>query len=134
MQVNAPLILQLLQQRLPHVLAVYAFGSQVEGNATADSDLDLAVLVEGYVDVVELWDISGDIADAINCDVDLLDFRAATTVMQYQILSKGQRWFARDSSVDCYEATLLSAMTALNEARAGVLADIREEGSIYGKR
>jgi predicted nucleotidyltransferase len=38
-------ILQLLQQRLPNLMAVYAFGSQVTGTADKNSDLDLAVLV-----------------------------------------------------------------------------------------
>lgn len=127
-------ILQLLQQRLPNLMAVYAFGSQVSGNANKNSDLDLAVLVAGYADVIELWDISSDIAELVNCEVDLLDFRAASTVMQYQILMTGQRLFAIDSSVGVYEAMVLSQMTALNEARAGVIQDIREEGAVYGRK
>jgi predicted nucleotidyltransferase len=131
---NLSPILQLLQQRLPNVMAVYAFGSQINGTAGKSSDLDLAVLVPGYADVVELWDISSDIAELANCEVDLLDFRAASTVMQYQILTKGQCLFAIDSSVGVYEAMVLSQMTALNEARAGLLQDIREEGAVYGRK
>lgn len=127
-------VLQLLQQRLPNLMAVYAFGSQVSGNADKNSDLDLAVLVAGYADVIELWDISSDIAELVNCEVDLLDFRAASTVMQYQILMTGQRLFAIDSSVGVYEAMVLSQMTALNEARAGVIQDIREQGAVYGRK
>lgn len=127
-------ILQLLQQRLPNLMAVYAFGSQVSGNANKNSDLDLAVLVAGYADVIELWDISSDIAELVNCEVDLLDFRAASTVMQYQILMTGERLFAIDSSVGVYEAMVLSQMTALNEARAGVIQDVREQGAVYGRK
>lgn len=115
-------------------MAVYAFGSQINGTAGKSSDLDLAVLVPGYADVIELWDISSDIAELANCEVDLLDFRAASTVMQYQILMTGQRLFAIDSSVDIYEAAVLSQMTALNEARAGLIQDIREEGAVYGRK
>ena len=129
-------IIQLLQSRLPNLLAVYAFGSQVTGTADSRSDLDLAVLVAGYADPIDLWDISSDIAELVTCEVDLLDFRAASTVMQYQILTTGQRLFAVDSadgfSVGGYEATLLSAMTALNEARASLLADIQKDGTVYG--
>lgn len=127
-------VLQLLQQRLPNLMAVYAFGSQVSGDADKNSDLDLAVLVAGYADVIELWDISSDIAELVNCEVDLLDFRAASTVMQYQILTTGERLFAIDSSVGVYEAMVLSQMTALNEARAGVIQDIREQGAVYGRK
>ncbi|EJI84664.1 DNA polymerase subunit beta [Alishewanella aestuarii B11] len=126
-------ILQLLQQRLPNLMAVYAFGSQVTGTADKNSDLDLAVLVAGYADVIELWDISSDLAELANCEVDLLDFRAATTVMQYQILTTGKCLYAIDSSVGIYEAMVLSQMTALNEARAGLVQDIREQGAVYGR-
>lgn len=130
---NYPLIVMLLQNRLPNLLAVYVFGSQLSGDADKNSDLDLAVLVAGYADPIDLWDISSDLAELVDCEVDLLDFRAASTVMQYQILTKGNRLFAIDSSISCYESSLLSEMTALNEARAGVLADIQKDGSVYGR-
>ena len=130
---NFPLIVKLLQQRLPGLMAVYAFGSQVAGTADKNSDLDLAVLVPGYADTIDLWDISSDLAELLHCEVDLLDFRAASTVMQYQILTKGQRLYAVDQDIGSYEATLLSAMTTLNEARAGLLADIKKDGSVYGR-
>ncbi len=131
--VNYPLIVQLLQNRLSNLMAVYAFGSRVSGEANQNSDLDLAVLVAGYADPIDLWDISSDLAEQVNCEVDLLDFRAASTVMQYQILTKGERLFAVDKSIGSYESSLLSDMTLLNEARAGVLADIQKDGSVYGR-
>jgi len=114
-------------------MAVYAFGSQLQGTADKNSDLDLAVLVAGYADVIALWDISSDLAELANCEVDLLDFRAASTVMQYQILTTGKCLYAIDSRVGIYEAMVLSQMTALNEARAGLLQDIREQGAVYGR-
>ncbi len=130
---NNALIVKLLQQRLPALLAVYLFGSQARGDANAGSDVDLAVLVAGYADPIELWDLSSDLAEVCGCEVDLLDLRAASTVMQSQILQQGSRLFALDSSVGSYEATLLSEMTALNEARAGILADIQQDGTVYGR-
>lgn len=107
---NFPLIVKLLQQRLPTLMAVYAFGSQVDGTTHENSDLDLAVLVPGYADVIDLWDISSDLAELLHCEVDLLDFRAASTMVQYQILTKGQRLYAVDQQVGIYEATLLSTL------------------------
>jgi len=133
-RLNFSPILQLLHQRLPNLMAVYAFGSQIAGTADKHSDLDLAVLVGGYADVIELWDISSDIAELANCEVDLLDFRAASTVMQYQILTTGKRLFAIDYNVDIYEAAVLSEMTRLNEGRTGLLGDIREQGTVYGRK
>ena len=49
MSVNPDVIertVRTLQARLPGLLAVYGFGSRVQGTAGPDSDLDMAVLVE----------------------------------------------------------------------------------------
>ena len=81
-----------LRRHLPALLAVYGFGSRVQGTAGADSDLDLAVLVAGRADVLQLWSLSGDLADLAGCPVDLIDLRAASTVMQYQVITTGQLW------------------------------------------
>lgn len=131
--VNQLAIQHLLCARLPGVQAIYAFGSRIEGTAGPDSDLDLAVLVDGYAPPILLWELSGEIADLAGCPVDLLDFRAASTVMQYRILSTGRRWWVDDSRVDCYEAGVLSDKTELDCARAGLLADVQREGRIYGR-
>jgi hypothetical protein len=51
-------LITLLQQRLPGLLAVYAFGNRIENqglSARSDSDLDLAVLLEGYGDSLTLF-------------------------------------------------------------------------------
>ena len=121
-----------LQARLPDLLAVYGFGSRVQGTAGPDSDLDMAVLVAGYADVTLLWQLSGELADIAGCAVDLLDLRAASTVMQYQVVTQGERWWARDAQAAMFESAILSEKTALDTARAGLLADIRERGTVYG--
>lgn len=130
---NREAILRLLQDRLPNLLAVYAFGSRVQGTAGADSDLDLAVFVAGYADPLALWELAGELADIAGCPVDLLDLRAASTVMQYRIVTTGERWWARDAQAALYEAAVLSDKTELDSARAGLLADIQRRGSIYGR-
>ncbi len=126
-------ILRLIRDEIPALAAVYAFGSQVTGDANAESDLDLAVLVEGEVDPVTLWNLAGDIAGLCGCPVDLLDLRAASTVMQYRVITTGERWWNRSGSVDVYESFILSEKTELDVARAGLIADILEEGRVYGR-
>ncbi|MFY3385046.1 type VII toxin-antitoxin system MntA family adenylyltransferase antitoxin [Paracidovorax sp. MALMAid1276] len=121
-----------LRAGLPGLMAVYGFGSRVQGTARPDSDLDMAVLVSGYADVTQLWRLSGELADVAGCAVDLLDLRAASTVMQYQVITRGQRWWARDAQAALFEAAILSEKTALDTARAGLLDDIRERGTVYG--
>lgn len=132
MPAQAP-ALQLIQQRIPRLMAVYAFGSRVQGTANAHSDWDLAVLVEGYADPVLLWNLASELASLLGAEVDLLDFRAASTVMQHQILTTGERWWTRDAQASLYEAAVLSEMTELNAARAPLLADIAASGRVYGR-
>ena len=129
---NRDALVQTLAARLSNLLAVYAFGSRIAGTARAGSDLDLAVLVAGYADALGLFNLAGELADAAGCAVDLLDLRAASTVMQYQILTTGQRWWRKDIQADLFEAAVLSEKTELDAARAGVLADIQQRGTVYG--
>ncbi len=126
-------ILDMLHGRVPNLLAVYAFGSRIQDAARPESDLDIAVLVAGYAEPLALWSLSGDVADLAGCPVDLLDLRAASTVMQHQIVTTGQRWWFSDGQAALYEAAILSEKTELDTARAGLLADIRKRGSIYGR-
>lgn len=126
-------VVAILQQRLPKLMAIYAFGSRVQGTARPDSDLDLAVLVAGYADPLELFDLAGDLADVAGCPVDLLDLRAASTVMQHQILTTGRRWWARDAQAALFEAAMLNEKIALDAARAGLMDDIHRRGAVYGR-
>lgn len=127
-------IVAMLQAALPNLLAVYAFGSRVQGTARPDSDLDLAVLVAGKVPPLETWDLAQTLAIRFDHDVDLLDLRDASTVMQYQVITTGKRLWAKDVQADVFECMVLSEKTTLDEARAGLLQDIQREGRVYGRR
>lgn len=76
--------------------------------------------------------LSGELADVAGCPVDLLDLRAASTVMQYQVITQGVRWWARDAQAAIFESAVLSDKTELDAARTGLLADIQQRGSVYG--
>ncbi len=130
---NREAIVQLLQSQVPGLLAVYAFGSQIQGSAGLDSDLDLAVLVAGYAEPLALWRLAGDLADVAGCPVDLLDLRAASTVMQYQVITTGQRWWTANAQAALFEAAMLSEKTELDSARAALLVTIQREGTVYGR-
>jgi len=126
----------LVQQRLPRALSVYAFGSRVADNgqhANDNSDLDLAVLVEGYADPLILFELSGQLADKLGCSVDLLDLRAASTVMQHQILTSGQRLWSKDVRAGLFEAAMLTEKLHLNDMRKGLVEDIQARGFVYGR-
>ena len=122
-----------LRARFPNAMALYAFGSQVRGTAGSQSDLDLAVLVAGYADPLVLWDMAANLADIVGCSVDLLDLRAASTVMQYQVITTGQRLWSVGLPAGLFETFVISKKTALDEARAPLLADIQRTGKIHGR-
>lgn len=120
-----------IRTRLPNAMAIYAFGSQVQGTAGPHSDLDLAVLVAGYADPLVLWDLACQLADEAGCPVDLLDLRAASTVMQYQVIITGRVLWSIGLPATLFETFVLSEKTALDEARAPLLADIQRTGKIH---
>lgn len=125
-------VVSALRSAFPNVLGIYAFGSRVLGTAREDSDLDLAILVAGYADPLHLWEQANQLMDVIGCTVDLLDLRAASTVMQYQVLTQGRRLWASEPAAGLFECFALSEKTRLNEDRVGLIADIEKNGSVYG--
>jgi predicted nucleotidyltransferase len=121
-----------LQDSLPGLIALYLFGSQATGHSDDRSDVDFAVLVQGTVAPLRLWELSGELADIVHLPVDLVDLRAASTVMQYQIIDTGRRIWSCGLDADLYEVFILREKTSLDEARAGLLDDIGRDGLIYG--
>lgn len=121
-----------IRTAFPNTLAIYLFGSRANGTANSDSDLDLAILVAGYAEPLQLWDISNDLAEIAGCDVDLLDMRAASTVMQYQILQTGRCLWANKLESDLFECFVLSEKLYFDQSRAGLLDDIQKRGTVYG--
>ena len=124
-------IVAVLREKLPKLLAVYLFGSQALNMAGPDSDIDLAILAGGRQDTLTLWNLGQDLASMIDRDVDLLDLRAASTVMQYQIITTGRRLWKKDLQAGLFECAMLSQKTELDTARAALLQDIQREGRVY---
>lgn len=127
------LIVETLRHAYPGLLAIYGFGSRFSGQATARSDIDLAILVDGKPSPEGLWQQANRMAEVLDCDVDLLDLRTASTVMQYQVITTGQRLWQRDAQAAIYESFILSEKMELDQARAGMIADIQQRGSVYGR-
>ena len=129
---DGPLV-QTIRARLPEAFSVYAFGSRMNATASAQSDLDLAVLVPGYVPPLALWDLSSVLANLVQCPVDLVDLRAASTVMQFQILTTGRVLWSCGLKADLFETYVLSEKLDLDYARADLLEDIARNGRIYAR-
>ncbi len=78
--------------------------------------------------------MAGKLADVVGCPMDLLDLRAASTVMQYQVITTGQRLWSVGLPVGLFETYVLSEKMALDEARAPLMADIQRTGKIHHGR
>lgn len=126
-------IVATLQAGIPGLTAVYVFGSRAHGVARVDSDLDLAISAEQTVDAASLWMHGQALAAQLGCDVDLVDLRAVSTVLQYQIITGGRLLWACDARAALYESFILSEKIALDAARAGLIGDIAREGKVYGR-
>ncbi len=85
----------------------------------------------GYADPVQLWHSAQQIADMVDCSVDLLDMRAASTVMQYQVLISGQCLWALQPAAGLFECYVLTEKTRLDEARKPLLDEIQAQGKVY---
>jgi predicted nucleotidyltransferase len=121
-----------LRAAVPDLQAIYVFGSVATSQDRPDSDVDLAVLAGRAVGGEARWRLQERIAAGLGRDVDLVDLRAASTVMQVQVLRTGRLLFeAPGSGRALFEATALGAYTRLNFSRAGILADVKARGFVH---
>ncbi len=125
--------IDLILAELPDTQAIYVFGSRARDDARADSDVDLAVLSTSPIDAIARFDLQERIAARLHCATDLVDLRAASTVMRVQVLEHGIVLYERDAGQrQAFEATALSAYARLNEERRGIIDDVHQRGRAHG--
>ena len=73
------------------------FGSLAAGDATPQSDLDLAVLMRIPLSAETKMTLIGELSQAIGRPVDLIDLRVAGEPLLGQILKHGVRLFGSDT-------------------------------------
>ncbi len=54
---NKTIIVDILKKHIPQLQAIYLFGSQKDGTATMESDIDIAYLSTQPLSSVERWDV-----------------------------------------------------------------------------
>ncbi|WP_372610503.1 nucleotidyltransferase domain-containing protein [Halomonas sp.] len=126
-------ITERLKAALPAMQAVYLFGSQATGEATPTSDVDLAVLLPAPLPPEQRWSLSNELADSLGADVDLIDLRQASTVLQHQVVVEGQRLWHRGLDSDEFELMVQSEYWDLAIQRQQLIADIKQRGRIHGR-
>jgi len=115
------------------LLAIYIFGSSITEYERQTCDIDIAIMCKTKVGKLRLWEVTQEIAIALKRDIDLLDLKSSSTVMQMQVVANGKRIYcADDMFCEKFEDFVFSSYALLNEERNGILEDIKSRGNIYG--
>jgi len=112
----------------PHVQSVYLFGTHGTQDQRPSSDVDIAVLLppdEAKQSGSLTWSgLHMALEHRLGKDVDLVNLRRVSTVVQKEVVYGGRRLFCADRyAVEEFEALVLSLYQKLNEERAGILAE-----------
>jgi len=126
-------IVDVIRRELHGVIAVYLFGSRARQQARSDSDVDVAVLLDGELPPLRRWEIQERLAAELNRDVDLVDLARASTVMRAQVVTTGTPILDADPARRRrIEGESLAAYARLNEDRREVLERVAAEGRVHG--
>jgi uncharacterized protein len=126
-------IVRFLTERFPNLRAIYLFGSSLTPNEKVKGDIDLAILPKNPIPPWERWKAAQELAIRLNTEIDLVDLRRASIVMQLQVISSGQCLYEQKAEErERYENVVFSAYVRFNEERRGILEDVYARGSVYG--
>lgn len=126
-------IITFLRGKLADLQAVYVYGSYVTGGFSAESDLDLAVRVAGELENPTRWKVQEELASLISRDIDLLDLGQASLVMQFQVISTGERIYCVDQDIAAqHEMLVYSRYLDFSLTRKPIIEAVQERGSVYG--
>src|SRR5690554_988804 len=73
-----------------HAHTIILFGSAAKQQLRENSDIDIAFLSQTSYSPYEIFMKAQELADLLGRDVDLIDFRQASTVFKAQIVSHGK--------------------------------------------
>ena len=102
---------------------IILFGSAAKGRLRPDSDVDIAFMSDRKYSVYDLFVHAQELADVLGREVDLVDFRQASTVFKAQIVGTGKVVLDRrpyERQIAFMQA--LKEYALLNEERAEILA------------
>jgi uncharacterized protein len=120
----------------PDTQAIYLFGSYGTADEWPDSDVDIALLLPPVAakeaGSLLLGELHLALQSLLNKEVDLLNLRQVSTVMQKEVVFGGRRIFCADEYATAeFEMLVLSFYQKLNEERREILKAFRESKRAY---
>jgi predicted nucleotidyltransferase len=113
--------------------ALYLFGSQRDGTATASSDIDIAYLTTKPLNAINRWELSQKLASLLSCDIDLVELSTTNTIFRYQILSTAERIYGEGYEVESFETLAYSFYLRFQEERKPIVDEIMKNKSVLGR-
>ncbi len=112
---------------------IYLFGSFAKGEGREDSDIDLAIHVDGKIDEYELFTLANELSFIVKRDVQLINLKNISTVFSAQIVGTREIIYSIEENKRIeYEIRAFKDYAKLNEERQVVLDAIKKDGKIYG--
>ena len=129
-------IINIITNDFSNSIAIYLFGSFASNQNNKNSDVDIAILLN-HVDAKEAGKLSfGELhkklISGLNKDVDLINLRISSTVLQKEIIAKGRCIFCTNiDEKDKFEMLTLSFYQILNKGRAHIIQDFANNFKKY---
>ncbi len=119
---------QIILRDFPDAQAIYLYGSYARGEQRPDSDIDLAVLLPHAraraVGSLTMSQTQLDLAHVARRDVDLVNLRVVSPLLQTQATGHGKLIFEGDANARMeFEMMALSMFQDVNQMRGDVVND-----------
>jgi predicted nucleotidyltransferase len=130
------LITKTVLQYYPDAQAIYLFGSYGTEDEWAESDVDVAVLLAPDESKkrgsMAMSDLALVLQSLLKKDVDLINLRRVSTVLQKEVAVADRRIYTGDPyAADEFEMLALSNYQKLNEERSGIIASALADGRFH---
>ena len=126
-------LLSLLKNNLSDLQGVYLFGSVAMGYATAESDVDIAILCKNRLSSKTKFELTLQLENLLQKNVDLIELRFVNAIFQEEILHTAKR-IATIDEIACerYEDYIYCSAMDFREFRRPHVLEIIKRGSVYG--